>query len=169
MNREQREADFVGFFGSRVVALRRLAYALCGDWHTAEDLTQSAFVAVYRRWGHVRLETADAYARRVLVNTFLSHRRRHRRESVVPQVRDEPAPGPGDPALRLGLSHVLAQLPPRQRAAVVLRHLADLSVVEVADLLGMAEGTVKSQTARGLETLKKYLESDIEMNGRTRA
>src|SRR5690606_1762925 len=105
VNREQRDADFVGFFGSRVGTLRRLAYALCGDWHTAEDLTQSAFVAVYRRWGQVRLETADAYARRVLVNKFLSHRRRHRRESVVPQVRDEAA-APGDPALRLDLSHV---------------------------------------------------------------
>lgn len=169
MNREQRDADFVTFFGSRVVTLRRLAYALCGDWHTAEDLTQSAFIAVYRRWGQVRLETADAYARRVLVNTFLSHRRRHRRESVVPQVQDEVAPPPGDSALRLDLNQVLVQLAPRQRAAVVLRYLADLPVAEVADLLGMAEGTVKSQTARGLETLKKYLESDVETNRRMRA
>jgi len=58
------EADFAEFFTARASSLRRLAYALCGDWHTAEDIVQGAFVRLYRQWRRVRPETADAYIRR---------------------------------------------------------------------------------------------------------
>src|SRR5512138_2363420 len=87
-----RDAGFAEYFTARATVLRRLAYALCGDWHGAEDLVQITFVKLYRHWRRVRAETADAYARRILVNTYLSHRRGLRREASVPEVPDRPAP-----------------------------------------------------------------------------
>jgi RNA polymerase sigma-70 factor (sigma-E family) len=151
------EAEFAEYFRARAVHLRRLAYALCGDWHTAEDLVSSTFVSLYRNWGRVRSETVDAYSRRILVNAYLSHRRDRGREHVVAQTPDRAAPGPADSGARVDLGRALAALPPRQRAAVVLRHLEDLSVAEVADLLDVSEGTVKSQTARGVQALRRTL------------
>lgn len=163
MPRPTGDADFADYFRGRVVPMRRLAYALCGDWHTAEDLVQTAFVALYRNWGGIRPESLDAYARRVLVNTFLSHRRNRRRESVTASLPEAPVIG-ADPGARIDLGRALAELPPRQRAAVVLRHIEDLPVSEVADILGMAEGTVKSQTARGVEALRHALNPVMEQS-----
>jgi RNA polymerase sigma-70 factor (sigma-E family) len=161
VERAVREAEFSEYFRARVAALRRLAYALCGDWHTAEDLTQSTFVALYRTWGTVREATIDAYARRTLVNAFLSHRRGRRRESVVAETPERPFMGTGDPAMRIDLGRALAALTPQQRAVVVLRHLEDLSVSEVAEILGMAEGSVKSQTSRAVDALRRYLPAEM--------
>ncbi|XVU29875.1 sigma factor [Actinoplanes sp. CA-054009] len=72
MARADWEEQFVEYFRARAQALRRLAYSLCGDWHTAEDLVQVTFVRLYRRWTGLRGETVDAYARRVLVNGALT-------------------------------------------------------------------------------------------------
>lgn len=149
------EADFAEYFTAHVAALRRLAYALCGDWHAAEDLTQTAFVKLYRHWRRVQRESVDAYVRRILVNTYLSHRRDRRREVVT-----EPPDGPAsvsDADNRLDIGRALALLPAGQRAMVVLRYLEDLPVREVAMIMGTAEGTVKSQTARGVEALRRAL------------
>lgn len=154
-----RESDFAEYFTARAAALRRLAYALCGDWHTAEDLTQTAFVKLYRHWRRVEPESVDAYTRRILVNTYLSHRRDGRRETTTAQPPDAAAPPGPDVHDRVDLARALADLPPRQRAMVVLRHLEDLSIAEVADLIGIAEGTVKSQTARGVRALRRALGS----------
>jgi RNA polymerase sigma-70 factor (sigma-E family) len=146
------DADFEAYFAARVSSVRRLAFALCGDWHTADDLTQTTFVKLYPRWRRLQGEAIDAYARRVLVNTYLNHLRKHRRETVVADVPDRPA---ADVAHRDDeLGRALRRLPPQQRAVVVLRHLEDLPIAEVADLLGVAEGTVKSQSARGLAALR---------------
>jgi RNA polymerase sigma-70 factor (sigma-E family) len=161
VERAVREAEFSEYFRSRAAHLRRLAYALCGDWHTAEDLTQSTFVALYRRWGTVREATADAYARRTLVNTFLSHRRGRRRELVVAETPDRPSTSTGDPAMRVDIGRALAALTPQQRAVVVLRHLEDLPVSEVAEILGMAEGSVKSQTSRAVEALRRHFPAEL--------
>lgn len=151
------EQDFTDYFAARAPALRRLAYAICGNWHTAEDLVQATFVQLYRHWRRLRQETVDAYARRALVNACLSHRRDRRREWVTDTPPDQPAEPDADSAGRVDLARALADLPPRQRAMVVLRHLEDLSVAEVASILGVAEGTVKSQTARGVEALRGRL------------
>jgi RNA polymerase sigma-70 factor (sigma-E family) len=147
------ESEFVEYFTARAVSLRRLGYALCGDWHLAEDLVSTTFMQLYRHWRRARRESIDGYARRILVNAYLSHKRRRRRESVVPAVPDRAATG-ADPGLRVDLGRALAELAPRQRAMVVLRYLEDLPVAEVAGLLGVAEGTVKSQTARGVQALR---------------
>jgi RNA polymerase sigma-70 factor (sigma-E family) len=151
------EAEFADYFTARAAPLRRLAYALCGDWHAAEDVVQTAFVKLYRAWRRVRPESMDAYVRRIVVNTYLSHRRDRRRESVLAEPPDPGAPPDPDAGMRVDVARALATLPARQRAMVVLRHLEDLSVAEVSDLLGIAEGTVKSQTARGVQALRQAL------------
>jgi RNA polymerase sigma-70 factor (sigma-E family) len=149
--------EFTEYFMARAAGLRRLGYVLSGDWHTADDMVQATFLKLLRHWRRIRTESIDAYARRVLVNTYLSHRRSRRREEVVAHVPDRPTDCGVEPQGRPDVAEVLARLPARQRAVVVLRYLEDLPVAEVAQLLGMAEGTVKSQAARGVEALRRAL------------
>jgi RNA polymerase sigma-70 factor (sigma-E family) len=150
------ESEFTGYFTARAAAMRRLAYALCGDWHAADDLAQLTFVRLYRHWPRIRSETVDAYAHRVLINTFLTRRRLRRNEQIVAQVPDRAVPVADHDGV-VDLGRALSALPARQRAMVVLRYLEDLPVAAVADLLGVAEGTVTSQTARALRSLRANL------------
>ncbi len=154
-----RDVDFSEYFTARVQRFRRLAFAMCGDWHSAEDLVQGMFVQLYRHWRRVRPDTVDAYARRILVNAFLAGRRKHRREQVTAEPPERPALPGHDSDGRIDMERVLGGLTPRQRAMVGLRFLEDLPVTEVAALLGVAEGTVKSQTARGIDALRTVLPS----------
>ncbi|MFF1609233.1 SigE family RNA polymerase sigma factor [Amycolatopsis sp. NPDC058278] len=158
------DADFREFARARSGALRRTAYLLCGDWHLAEDLVQVTLIKLYRVWPKVaRRGPVDNYARQVLLRCWLDEqrrpwRRRERRDGVVPdQPSSPPEAGISDPLLR-----ALAEVPPKQRAAVVLRYCADLPAAQVADVLRCSEGTVRSQAARGLETLRGVLEHSSE-------
>ncbi len=154
MRRDQREQDFSEFYLARGPALRRTAYLIVRDWHHAEDLTQQAFVRLYAAWPRIRHESLDAYARKTVVNACLSHLRRNRPESPTGRVPD----GVVDTCENsLDIGQALALLPHRQRAIVALRFLDDLPVVDVAAALGIAEGTVKSQTSRALDTLRAHL------------
>jgi len=153
-----REQEFSDFFVAHAARLRRTAYLVVHDWHLAEDLTQQGMAKLYVAWRRTRPDTRLAYARRIVVNECLSHLRRRRPElstDMVPDRAEPPRDGPLDQHLDLG--QTLHLLPPRQRAIVALRFLDDLPVAEVADLLGVAEGTVKSQTARALDTLRRHL------------
>lgn len=152
------DADFAAYFAGRVSSVRRLAYALCGDWHTADDLVQVTFVKLYPRWARIRDGQVDAYVRRILVNTFLTHVRKTRWEKVVAEVPDVAAP---EAERHEDLGQALRQLPAQQRAVVLLRHLEDLSIAEVADLLQVAEGTVKSQSARGIAALRAAMNQTV--------
>ena len=154
MRREQREREFTEFYASSAAALRRTAYVVVRDWQLAEDLTQQAFAKLYVAWPRVRAETRMAYARRTVVNECLSHLRRHRPESPTDVLPERSAPIHDDVP---DLGTALAALPDRQRAIVALRFLDDLSVAEVGRVLGIADGTVKSQTSRALETLRGRL------------
>jgi RNA polymerase sigma-70 factor (sigma-E family) len=147
------QAQYSEYFAVRAVPLRQLAYAMSGDWHLADDLVQHTFLQLYRHWRRLEPATLDAYTRKVVVNAYLSHRRRYRREHVVADPPDGAIAGPGEGA-DIAVGAALAALPPRQRALVVLRHMEDMSISEAADLLGVTEGTVKSQTARGLQKLR---------------
>ena len=152
-----REQEFTDYFASRSGALRGTAYLLCGDWHRAEDLAQKSFVKLYRAWHRVGgRDTLDAYTRRILVRTFLDENRRgfFFREKPTAEHHDAHAPQAGSPEDRLVLLRALAAVPPRQRAALVLRYWEDMSVEDTARALGCTEGTVKSQTSRGLEALR---------------
>src|SRR5262245_28292269 len=88
------EDDFAAYFSARSPALRRLAFTLCGDWHTADDLVQVTFVKLYRHWRRLPADGVDAYVRRILVNTFLSHRHNRRREQVMAEPPDTAVLGP---------------------------------------------------------------------------
>lgn len=161
------EQEFAEFFVARRDAVRRSAYLLCGDWHRADDLAQTAFVAVHRRWRKIRDKGAlDAYVRRTLVRALIDESRRPwRRERFTDEVPETAGDGPdvGDQvATRTALLAALRAVPPRQRAVLVLRFLEGLDVGAVAEALGCTEGTVKSQTARGLATLREHLGDTLD-------
>jgi RNA polymerase sigma-70 factor (sigma-E family) len=154
----ERDQGFTDYFASRSSAFRGTAFLLCGDWHRAEDLVQTTFVKLYRAWNRISARGAlDAYTRRILVRTFLDESRRgffHRERPVESeQLGDRAQLGP-DVADRLVLLHALGTVAPRQRAALVLRYWEDMSVEDTATAMGTSTGTVKSQTARGLDALR---------------
>ncbi|KRE92818.1 hypothetical protein ASG76_15230 [Nocardioides sp. Soil774] len=156
------EAAFVEFAQSARDRLRRTAYLMCGDWDQASDFVQEGLVRVYVRWPRlVRNGGELAYARKAVTSAFLDHARR-RSSTERPQEADPPAASGEDVAAavttRAALMSALADLPPRQRACVVLRYFEDLSVADTAALLGCTEGTVKSQTSRALFSLRAVLD-----------
>ena len=157
---DDRDRGFTEYFGTRADALRGTAYLLCGDWHRAEDLVQTAFVKLYRAWNRIGgHHTLDAYTRQILVRTFLDENRRgfFHRERVTDTSADRVAPPAGSTEDRIVLLTALAKVPPRQRAALVLRYWEDLSVEDTAQALRCSPGTVKSQAARGLDALRGLL------------
>jgi RNA polymerase sigma factor (sigma-70 family) len=124
-----------------------------------DDLVQETITKVFVHWARIRaVDDMDAYVRRVLLRTFLAEVRRPwarvGRYETPPAV---PAADGSDADLRLVLRAALAQVPPRQRAVLVLRFLYDLPVQEVAKLLNCTTGTVKSQTVHGLNTMRRLL------------
>ncbi|MEV0155330.1 SigE family RNA polymerase sigma factor [Micromonospora sp. NPDC050686] len=156
-------ADIEGyreFVTARMDPLRRTAYLLCGDWHTADDLVSSALVKLLRHWRRVSaMDSPDAYLRQVLLRVWLDERRRPwRRETAWAEVPDRAVrPATDGTADRLAILALLAELPPRRRAVLVLRYFCDLSVEETARELGCSPGTVKSQAARAIEALRGRL------------
>lgn len=146
------------FLSHRRNALLRSAYLMCGDVHAAEDLVQNTLIkVVMAHRGRRRIDHIDAYARRVMVTTFIASRKRlWNREDPHGALPDAPAPG-GDADLGLAVRGALQRLAPRQRAVLVLRFFEDQSVQATAEVLGVSEGTVKSQTARGLAVLREAL------------
>jgi len=159
------DAGYCSWIALRASALRRKAYLLCGDWHTADDLVQEALIALYPKWSRVvRGGHVDAYANRVLVGKYVDAQRRPwRRErsvDVLPERTDlaserdlaavDDSDGP--------LAAALASLPDAQRVVVVLRFTEDLSVDEIARTVGVPAGTVKSRLARGTDAIRSHLE-----------
>ncbi|KPI19716.1 RNA polymerase, sigma-24 subunit, RpoE, ECF subfamily [Actinobacteria bacterium OK074] len=155
-----REREFREFAMARQSQLRRSAYLLCGDWHQAQDLTQTALMKLYAAWGRVRRDdNVEAYARTILTRVFIDqYRRRRLREEPLDDVPDLPTVEPHAPELRLVMQSALMQLPPRYRAVLVLRFWEDWSVEQTAAALRVTPGTVKSQSARGLTRLRRIVE-----------
>lgn len=141
----------------------RLAYVLSGDASSAEDVVADVFARMYPRFRRGIVDDPVPYLRSAIVNQVrgrfrrLGHQRRHERAA-----RRDPSPPNIDVtvAQREDLRHALLELPPRQRAAIVLRHLEDLSEAQTAALLGITTGTVKSSVARGLERLRQVLDTE---------
>jgi RNA polymerase sigma-70 factor (sigma-E family) len=152
------EAEFVAFAEVAAPRLRRTAFMLCGDWHPAEDLTQTALAKVFVAWRRIsRPDAAHAYAQRTLLNTFLADRRLKRPAEVLMSRLPERTGRSAEPEQRLAVLAALATLTPKARAVVVLRYWVDLSVEQVADVLGCSAGNVKSQSARALDKLRPLL------------
>jgi RNA polymerase sigma-70 factor (sigma-E family) len=139
--------------------VRTATFLAAGDHHAAEDLVQTALMRMYVAWPRVRSETVDAYARKALVNALIDTRRKpaHRLEQTRAELPDVPAHDPAASETETTVFAALAALPARMRAAVILRHLCELSVAETAEALGCSEGTVKSQTSRALTQLREAL------------
>ncbi|MET9627464.1 SigE family RNA polymerase sigma factor [Lentzea sp. NPDC006480] len=149
----RRDEEFSEFFTSRFDWARRTAYALCGDWSEAEELAQNAFVKAYAKWPSIRRETAVAYVRTIVTRLFLDSRRRRREDPVAELPELLVGGGYDDPDAQLHAA--LRKVPPKQRAALVLRFVHDLSIEQTAAELGCSTGNVKSQTARGLAALRE--------------
>jgi RNA polymerase sigma-70 factor (sigma-E family) len=171
LRRERSRAEFERFVADCVEELLRTGYLIVWDLGEAEDLVQEALLRVARRWPRVRtMDHPAAYARRVLVNLALDDaprqsRRRRELESAGGMPIDALADSGaviefGAHDTRSELLRVLASLPPRQRAVLVLRYLEDLTEAQTATTLGCSLGTVKSTASRGLERLRETFEAE---------
>ena len=162
----QREALFEAFVERHSRELGRLAYLMVGDRDAADDLTADALLAAWRQWDTVR--TSDhplAYVRRVVINMAATRVRRMVRERrwLVMFQSDAMEVVPGtDTAAVVDVRKALIRLPAGRRACVVLRYAFDLSEHEVSELLGVSVGTVKSQTSKGAEQLRRALGAPSE-------
>jgi RNA polymerase sigma-70 factor (sigma-E family) len=158
----EEEAQFSVYVTARRDRVRRTAYLLCGDWHRADDLTQIAFVKLYGAWSGIRDYGAlDGFVRRCLMRAAVDESRRPwRREHTVDDLPDTPAPTldlASVVADRQLVRTALGEVPPGQRAMLVLRFFDGLDVAATAAALECSEGNVKSQTARGLAAMKQAL------------
>ena len=145
------------FVRVRSLALRRTAYLLCGDWSAGDDLVQESLAKVYVAWPRIAASQAvESYTRTTMLRTYLNEKRKWRREVHFEQLPEHPTDDQ-DTALTVTLSALLRELPTKQRAVLVLRFYQDLSVPQIAEELGIPEGTVKSQLSRGLATMRVRL------------
>jgi RNA polymerase sigma-70 factor (sigma-E family) len=154
-----RDEAYVEYVAARQVHLRRIAYAICGDWHRADDLLQTALTKLYLAWPRVHHDgREDAYVRQIIVRADIDeHRRPWRREKAGLPEQDRPAREPLPVEERSALFDALQALPTMQRRVVVLRHWLGLSVAETAQELRISQGTVKSHSSRGLVALRDVL------------
>jgi RNA polymerase sigma-70 factor (ECF subfamily) len=161
------EAEFAALYQARFADLASQLYAYLGDRAEAQDVVQEAFVRAWQRWAKIGdYDDPVAWVRRVAWNLATS---RHRRIAVVRRFVSRSRPPDHQPAAnpdRVALVMALRQLPEKQRRALVLHYLADLSVAEIARDIGAAEGTVKSWLHRGRAELARQL-SDGDTDGDT--
>ena len=157
------DGEFDAFVTARMGALLTYAHLLTGDRHAAEDVVQTALARTALAWRGVRdRSNPEGYVRRAIVTTHLNTWRSlgRRRERVVADPPEGVAPVHDETAgwdERDAMWRALAELPPRQRAVLVLRYYEGLSEAEIADTLGCASGTVKSQAAKALARLRQHL------------
>lgn len=161
------ESAYRDYFVARQRSLMRTAYAVLGSWPAAEDAVQTAFTQLYVHWPRIQPGAVDTYARRTVVHACFRMAKQRGRETATGKLPDRPVPGPEGGLERLDLMDALAGLSPRDRAVVALRFLDDLPVAEVARVLDLPEGTVKSRTARALDRLHVVLAPPQTTEGNT--
>jgi RNA polymerase sigma-70 factor (sigma-E family) len=157
---EVTDGEFTAFVNARGDALLRVAYALAGNQHGAEDLLQNALAKAYARWPRIRGD-AEPYVKRILYHDQISGWRRRAGRAEVPVAvlpeRAADRDSGHDVDLRMLLRDALLALPPRQRAVLTLRYLEDLSVEQTAAILGCRAGTVASQASKALAKLRQLV------------
>lgn len=160
--------DFEEWLLAREGSLHRTARLLTHDQHAAQDLVQTTLAKLYLAWDRISdRDNVDAYARRILVN---EHRSTWRRASTRREITTDTPPDRGEPSreydgMRDAVWQFVCTLPPRQRAVIVLRYYEELTEPEVADLLGISVGTVKSQAHRALAALRARVAHHPEIDG----
>lgn len=170
MSKSDKDVEFTSFVERSSQGLLRYCYLLTGQDASAQDLLQASLVKVYESWNKIRdLRAVDGYTKTVITRTHVSTARRGgSREVVTGQVPDQIHSDGGDLDLQDAMWRLLAQLGPRQRAALVLRFYDDLPLADVATILGCSVGTVKSQISRGLTRLRVLLpDADLLIEGRS--
>ncbi len=153
------ETSFDEFMTARWVPLYRFAFVLVGDHFRAEDLLQDVMARTCVRWGSIRDKgAAEAYVRRAMVHQASRSWRRRDRERLVADAPEDllTSSEPLD-AERLALWGEVRRLPPKMRAALVLRYLEDMSEREAAEVLGVSVGSIKSQTHHALKRLRAVM------------
>ena len=159
MNDAAVRSDFEAFARDNWSTLMSIGLAVSGSRGEAEDLVQTALTNAFVRWRRIQRDQALAYLRRSILNANVSRWRRHRGVEVsmadVPESTERRSAGDGVDD-RQTLLPLLRELPPRQRAVLVLRYLCDLPDEEIAETLGIAAATVRSQAFRGLATLRTH-------------
>lgn len=160
------EVDLAELYEAHHLSMVRLARLLVDDTATAEDVVQDAFLGLHRRQHALRdPKAAVGYIRQAVVNQARSTLRRRRTVRAHLRVA-EPEVGPAaDADLMLAQEHqevlqAMDRLPERQREVLVLRFWSELSEKEIAEAMGVSNGTVKSQASRAMKTLQQYLEED---------
>ncbi len=167
MRATERDTEFVEFVTAQRTALLRMARLLtAGDDAGAEDLVQTTLTRLYLHWPRVRRAgNPVGYARTSLTHAFVDEQRRaYKRRELTTDVTTDRAVHDEDRDLANLVLAALAQLAPRQRAVVVLRHFLDLDVAETARMLGCTTGTVKSQNAKALDRLRSVLAPEITLS-----
>ncbi|SEH03369.1 RNA polymerase sigma-70 factor, sigma-E family [Nonomuraea solani] len=163
------EPGFGEFVAEQTEALLRYGYVLTGNPHDAADLVQEALIRLRGAWPRVRRkDSPHSYARTTMARLHISVWRRRRREHLTgePPDRVHHEVFPADE--EQGLWEELAALPRRQRAVLVLRYYEQLSDAEIAKVLGISAGTVRSQAFRGLDKLRTSLSSAPATHGSMR-
>ena len=149
--------EFDDYVRARYVELRRLAFLLSGDWAAADDAVQTARIRCEKRWEVIGGAQQHAYVRQAVVNTTSTWRSRRRVHAPLSALA-EVATSDDDSDSRLAILSAVRRLPLGQRSVLVLRYYEGLTEAEIASLLGVSAGTVKSRAARALATLR---ESDL--------
>ena len=170
--RERPEAEFHEFVAARSGSLFRTALLMVGDHQLAQDLLQESLVKTYVAWPRLRaVANAEAYARRVIVTTSISWRRR--RSFHERPVDPLPEVAVGDLAEQVvggaDLWPLVQALPPKQRAAVVLRYCEDLSEAQTAELMGCSVGSVKKNASVGVAKLRVQMGGRLAVPGTTQS
>lgn len=166
MDRDRTDnAEFRAFVAARSPALLRTAFLLTGNRMGAEDLMQSTLVKVFLAWRRIAVPAAaEAYARTTMTRTFYRDVSRRRvRELLVESPPETAVVAESGSPDREAMWAAISALPPRQRAVVVLRFYEDLSEAEVAEVLRINRGTVKSQTSKALASLRHHV-TDFSQN-----
>jgi RNA polymerase sigma-70 factor (sigma-E family) len=162
VTRSEAEAEqFAAFIAQHGRSLGRLAYLLVGEAHAAEDLTADVFLAAWQQWDRVKqVEYPVAYLRQVMTNQAVARYRRSARERRGLErlfLRGGDDGHESDGAAVVDVRSALQRIPPRRRACLVLRHAFDLTEREVAEILGISVGAVKSQTFKALAQFRNEL------------
>lgn len=163
LTRSVAEGDFEAFAAAAWPGLLRYAHLLTGDRASAEDLVQTALMRTGLRWRHVRSSDPTAYVKTTIARQQINRATRLLRREHVVDVLPERAlarDDASDVVERTVMWRALATLPPRQRAVLVLRYYEQLSEAEIASVLGIAAGTVKSTASKGLAALRTRIDVD---------
>lgn len=159
VQQQEREEQFAVFVAAQSAPLVHFARLLCGDPHQAQDLVQSALEKVYKVWRRQDIGHPRAYARRAVLNQYLSGGRRRWRETPVPDPADHHDTAAPDHAPQVldrdAILAALSGLTARERAVIVLRYEQDLTEAATAQLLGIQVGTVKSTASRAIGKLRR--------------